>query len=602
MEKVSAFATKVFPIVTWLPKYKVEHGVRDLIAGLTVGLTVIPQGLAYANLAELPSELGLYSSFMGVFIYCLFGTSKDITLGPTAIMSILVAKFCARPDHWPTEYPSPATVSDPALAINLTFISGCILLVLGILKLGFVVNFISHAVIVGFCSAASIIISFSQVKKLFGIHLHHREFFKALPELAMEIGQLHINWYDFAMGITCMAILKSLELMKRKYQDSDDINPVARKVIWLVGTARNAIVVVIAACVAYAVDNDEINYWVDSKGKCETGKANCTTFTLTKIENAAMPAFLPPQFSYSYSYQNGTDLASHTVTFPDILKTLSAGLFIIPLMAYLESISIAKGFAIKNDYKVDASQELVAIGLANSISSFVSSYPVTGSFSRTAVNSQSNVATPAGGLVCGSLVLIALLFLTPIFVYIPSACLGGVIILAAISMFDIDGIKHTWRLYRLDIVPLSCTFFLCFWDIANGIIAGIGVHLLLLLYKLSKPNQSSLDDNQSGIITIRPQQGLYYPAAEYLTNQIEAAVYESAKVVTLDLSHISEIDSGTADVIKNNLNFVKKNGRDAVILYANNNVTGILEAAGASQFLPSNDELKSPENAALLDT
>merc|ERR1711953_153875 len=138
-----------FPILNWAPEYSGEKFVRDVISGLTVGLTVIPQGLAYAVLAGLPTEYGLYSSFMGVFVYCFLGTSKDITLGPTAIMSMLVAACCKRPDAWPMEYPDgPATESDPILAVNLTFLTGIILLVLGILNLGFVVNFISHAIIV----------------------------------------------------------------------------------------------------------------------------------------------------------------------------------------------------------------------------------------------------------------------------------------------------------------------------------------------------------------------------------------------------------------------------------------------------------------------
>ena len=196
-----------------------------------MGLTVIPQGLAYAVLAGLPTEYGLYSSFMGVFVYCFLGTSKDITLGPTAIMSMLVAACCKRPDTWPMEYPDgPATESDPILAVNLTFLTGIILLVLGILNLGFVVNFISHAIIVGFCSAASIIISASQIKKLFGIKLKNREFFHMIPELFENIINGNINWYDFGMGITCLIILKSLELLKRRYSDSNNLNPVGTTV------------------------------------------------------------------------------------------------------------------------------------------------------------------------------------------------------------------------------------------------------------------------------------------------------------------------------------------------------------------------------------
>ena len=172
-----------------------------------------------------------------------------------------------------------------------------------------------------------------------------------------------------------------------------------------------------------------------------------------------------PRFTYTYPTSNGT---AHDVSFTDIVSTLSTGLFIVPLMAYLESISIAKGFSIKNNYKISANQELLAIGASNAVSALVMSYPVTGSFSRSAVNSQSNVATPAGGIVCGLLVLIAALFLTPVFVYIPAACLGAVIILAAVSMFDLDGIRHVWRVNRLDMLPLVCTFVLCFWDIGKS--------------------------------------------------------------------------------------------------------------------------------------
>lgn len=276
-------------------------------------------------------------------------------------MSMLVAVFCARPVSWPVEYPNPISESDPILAVTLTFLSGAILVLLGVLNLGFIVNFISHAVIVGFVSAAAILISFSQVKKLFGIKLHHREIVFALPELCKEIIHGKTNWYDFAMGMTCMIILKSFDLLKRKYQNDETLHPVLRKTIWLVGTARNAFVVIVAAIIAFGVDNQNIDYW---KEGCTAGGPNCTTFTLTKIKDASMPGFQLPQFSYSYNVTNGTgtdgsELMLHYISFLDILKALSSGLFIIPLMAYLESISIAKGFAIKNEYKIDATQELV---------------------------------------------------------------------------------------------------------------------------------------------------------------------------------------------------------------------------------------------------
>jgi len=286
-------------------------------------------------------------------------------------MAMLVAAFCGRPDTWPTELPEPLTDSDPILANNLTLITGAILLLLGILNLGFIVNFISHAVIVGFCSAAAILISCSQVKKLFGIKLHSREIFHYVPELFTEIYHGKTNWYDFAMGIVCLIILKSFELLKRKYQNDEKLNPVLSKVIWLVGTARNAIVVITAGVIAYCIEHENIDYWNEG---CRPGAVDvngtaipCTTLTLTKIKDASMPPFAPPPFSYSYNISNQTGVEEPAVTgvfnigYVEIIKGIGTGMFIIPLMAYLESISIAKGFGIKNDYKVDATQELVNI-------------------------------------------------------------------------------------------------------------------------------------------------------------------------------------------------------------------------------------------------
>lgn len=600
MDRIKGLPKRVLPIITWLPKYNVQFAIRDLIAGLTVGLTVIPQGLAYANLANLPAQYGLYSSFMGVFVYCLLGTSKDITLGPTAIMSMLVAQFCSRPDSWPTEYPEAISQSDPALAVNLTMLTGLILLILGVLNLGFIVNFISHAVIVGFVSAASILISFSQVKKLFGIKLHHREFFEALPELVSEIFKGHINWNDFAMGMVCMALLKGLQILKQKKENDESLSPVLRKVIWLVGTARNAFVVIGAALVAFALEKDNVHFWKDG---CKSGTANCTSLTLTKLEDASLPPFSVPMLSYSYEYLNETTSEPQTFHVGPmmIISKLSIGLFIIPLMAYLESIAIAKGFAIKNGYKVNPTQELLAIGLSNSISACVLSYPVTGSFSRSAVNSQSNVATPAGGIVCGSLVLLALLFLTPIFVYIPAACLGAVIILAAISMFDDAGIKHTWKLYRPDMIPLVVCFVVCFKDIAYGIMAGIICHVCVLLYKTSKPDTGAQDSEAN--MQMSPSQGIYYPAAEMLAERIESAVQEG-KNITVDLGKVYEIDSATSDAFKNALYFAKKENLQASVINANSQVAKILRENGAGEFISdekSTLDEHSDENKSLLE-
>lgn len=218
-------------------------------------------------------------------------------------------------------------------------------------------------------------------------------------------------------------------------------------------------------------------------------------------------------------------------------------------MGYLESISIAKGFAIKNDYKVSNSQELVAIGASNFFGSFVSSYPVTGSFSRSSVNDQSNVATPAGGVMVGVLVLLALAFLTSAFEYIPAATLGAVIIMAASQMFDLQGIIQIWRISKLDAIPLGVTFIGCLFDTADGIIIGIAVHLVILLYRYAIP--TLVDKEEGGVLSISIESDLFFPAAEKLADQLllYQELYESKNVV-LDLTKVTEIDSAAAQALK----------------------------------------------------
>ena len=240
------------------------------------------------------------------------------------------------------------------------------------------------------------------------------------------------------------------------------------------------------------------------------------------------------------------------VTLARIISGLGSSLAIIPLMGYLESISIAKGFGIKNDYKVSNSQELVAIGASNFFGSFVSSYPVTGSFSRSSVNDQSNVATPAGGIMVGVLVILALAFLTSAFEYIPAATLGGVIIMAASQMFDLKGCVEIWRISKLDAIPLVVTFIGCLFDTADGILIGIAVHLVILLYRYAAP--TLVDKEENGVLSISVESDLFFPAAEKLGDQI--LLYQElykAQSIVVDLTKVSEIDSAAAQALKSTI-------------------------------------------------
>ncbi|XP_028912639.1 sodium-independent sulfate anion transporter isoform X3 [Ornithorhynchus anatinus] len=428
----SGVVQRTLPILSWLPHYNLRRLQLDFIAGLTVGLTVVPQALAYAEVAGLPVQYGLYSSFAGCFVYCFLGTSRDVTLGPTAIMSLLVSFY---------------TFRQPAYAVLLSFLSGAIQLAMGIFHLGFLLDFISSPVIKGFTSAASVTIGFGQVKNLLGLRDIPQQFLLQVYHTFRRVGEASTQR---AGGVVCW--------LDRLLLPGDGIA---------------------------AVHPDR----KDSGGA------------------PSLPA-------------------------PSLLCGLGQR----------DRSLLWDGAASQNGYRIDANQELLAIGLTNLLGSFVSSYPVTGSFGRTAVNAQTGVCTPAGGLVTGAVVLLSLAYLTPLFYYIPKAALAAVIITAVAPLFDVGIFRTLWRVKRLDLVPLCATFLLCFWEVQYGIIAGVLVSGLLLLHAVARPR---IQVTEGEVVVLRPASGLHFPAAEALRE----AVYSRALKVTpprcaiLDCTHVSSIDS-----------------------------------------------------------
>uniref|UniRef100_A0A8D1M8Q5 Sodium-independent sulfate anion transporter n=1 Tax=Sus scrofa TaxID=9823 RepID=A0A8D1M8Q5_PIG len=456
---------KRLPFLAWLPNYTWYALKMDFIAGISVGLTVIPQALAYAEVAGLPPQYGLYSAFMGCFVYFFLGTSRDVTLGPTAIMSLLVSFY---------------TFREPAYAVLLAFLSGCIQLGMGFLRLGFLLDFISCPVIKGFTSAAAITIGFGQIKNLLGLQHIPRQFFLQVYQTFHNIGETRVG--DAVLGLVCMVLLLVLKLMR------DHVPPVhpemppgvrlSHGLVWTATTARNALVVSFAALVAYSFE---------------------------------------------------------------MVQGMGAGLAVVPLMGLLESIAVAKSFASQNNYRVDANQELLAIGLTNILGSLFSSYPVTGSFGRTAVNAQSGVCTPAGGLMTGALVLLSLDYLTSLFYYIPKSALAAVIIMAVAPLFDTKILGTLWRVKRLDLLPLCVTFLLCFWEVQYGILAGTLVSVVILLHSVARPK---IQVSEGPVLILQPSSGLHFPAIETLREMVLSRALETSppRSVALDCTHIFSID------------------------------------------------------------
>uniref|UniRef100_A0A8C2CUC9 Sodium-independent sulfate anion transporter n=1 Tax=Cyprinus carpio TaxID=7962 RepID=A0A8C2CUC9_CYPCA len=519
-----------FPILSWLPRYNLTWLKMDLIAGLTVGLTAVPQALAYAEVAGLPVQYGLYSAFMGGFIYCVFGTSKDITLGPTAIMSLLCSAYIG---------------GDPVFAVVLTLLCGVIQAGMALLRLGFLLDFISYPVIKGFTCAAAVTIGFGQVKNILGLTEIPQQFFLQVYYTFHKIPEARAG--DVILGLCCLFFLLTLTLMKNSLGSCEDEAPLfirsARWLVWSLATIRNALVVIAATAVAYSAEVTGHHF-----------------FSLTGKTAKGLPPFKAPPLSETVA--NGT-----VITFSDIAMDLGGGLAVIPLMGVLESIAIAKAFASKNNYRIDANQELFAIGerfssftmfhqsvnrsishhndvfagLTNIMGSFVSAYPVTGSFGRTAVNSQTGVCSPAGGIVTGVIVLLSLAFLMPLFFYIPKASLAAVIICAVSPMIDFRVPVQLWRVKRLDLLPFLVTFLVSFWEVQYGIVGGVLVSGFMLLYIVARPKVKVSDH---GVLLLEPDSGLNFPVTEHLSRLVfkHALHVSPPRCLVLDCSHVSSVD------------------------------------------------------------
>nr|CAD7440335.1 unnamed protein product [Timema bartmani] len=402
------------PILTWLPKYNLDTFVSDLIAGVTVGLTVMPQGLAYATLAGLEPQYGLYSAFMGCFVYLILGSCKDITIGPTALMALMTYQ--------------QVVGRNPDFAILLCFLSGCVQLLMSVLHLGVLVDFISIPVTVGFTSATSVIIAVSQLKGLLGLSFTSSGFVDNVKKVYQQIGETRLG--DTVLGGVCIVILLLLRKLKDVKLGPKDDKPSERqrvlmKIFWLVSTSRNALVVIVCSVLAFMFHTSE-------KG---------LPFLLTGTVRSGLPPFGLPPFS--------TVIGNQSYSFMDMCSELGSSIVLVPIIAVLGNVAIAKAFA--SGHSVNATQELLTLGLCNILGSFASSMPVTGSFSRSAVNHASGVKTPLGGLYTGVLILLALSLLTPYFYFIPKASLAAVIICAVIFMIEYEVVQPMWKSSRVGI-------------------------------------------------------------------------------------------------------------------------------------------------------
>ncbi|XP_072400831.1 sodium-independent sulfate anion transporter-like isoform X3 [Diabrotica undecimpunctata] len=525
-------------ILQWLPKYTKNDILADLIAGLTVGLTMMPQSIAYAGLAGLPAQYGLYTAFIGSFTYIFVGTIKEVSIGPTSLMSLLTFSY---------------TVGKPIeCVILLAFIAGCVELLMGILKLGFLVDFISPCLTSGFTSASTIIIISNQLKNLLGINIHSHEFVGVTKELFQKYKEIRIP--DTILGVTCIVILLFFKNLNRFVKTE---NSTVKKIIWLLSISKNAIVVLLATIVA--------GCW---------SKTGNTPFQIIGNVPKGVPVLSFPSLS--------THFGNRTVETVEMVQSLGSGVFVVPLVAVLSNVAIAKSYSTSS--VVDASQEMISLGIANIFGSFVRAMPSSGAFTRSAVASSSDVRTPLQGLYSGTVIILALSFLAPYFFFIPKAALGAVLITAVSSLFDYAIFPVLWGCSKVDFfLTISTLIIGTLFGVEAAIFIGAIFNIMFILKMWARPkihiDLKQDSDDKGKYLYIKPELGLLYPGADYVYEYIKEVSNKNPTLsIILDCSTIVTLDYSAAKTLEKLLQMYNKSETNLALINIKDDHLKILEA------------------------
>lgn len=513
---------KYFPFLEWIKTYDKSQFGGDLTAGLTVGVMLIPQGMAYAMLAGLPPIYGLYASTIPLIIYALMGTSRQLAVGPVAMVALLISSGVSGI----AEIGSPEFIG---LAILLALMVGIIQFSMGAFRLGFLVNFLSHPVIAGFTSAAALIIGFSQMKHLLGLSLPRGKVHETIMNIIENIGD--VNLPTLLIGVGAVGILVVVKKINRRLP-----GPLIAVVLGMV------------AVYFLGLDAQGVKIIQDVPG-------GLPTFGVPKIEGQALLTLLPIALTISF-------------------------------VGFMESIAVAKAIQAKHkNYQINANQELISLGLANIFGSFFKAFPVTGGFSRTAVNDQAGAKTGVSSMISAFLIIITLLFLTKYFYFLPNAVLGAIIVVAVFGLIDIKEAKHLWTHDRKDFAVFMVTAIATLsLGIEEGILVGVVLSLAMLIYKVSYPHIAELGrvpgseeyrnverfkdlHTYQDILIVRFDAQLYFANATSLTEFVSKKLIDRPEIkhVIFDFSAVSNVDSSAVHAIKDFLADLHAHGRELYI-------------------------------------
>ncbi len=504
---------RYLPILDWGRTYDRTAFSNDMIAAVIVTIMLIPQSLAYALLAGLPAQAGIYASIAPIILYAIVGTSRALAVGPVAVVSLQTASAVGQVgDQGPAGY--------AVAAQTLAFLSGGFLVLLGVFRLGFLANFLSHPVIAGFITASGILIATSQLKHILGVSAHGHTLPQMLGSIFAHLDQ--VNWITLVIGVAATAFLfwvrKNLKPALRRM----GLSPLMADVLTKAGPVAAVVVTTLAV---WALG-------LDARGVRIVGE---------------VPQGLPPLTLPAFA--------------PNLLGALLVPAILISIIGFVESISVAQTLAAKKRQRIDPDQELIGLGAANLGAAFTGGYPVTGGFARSVVNFDAGAETPAAGAFTALGLLFASLFLTPLVHYLPTATLAATIIVAVLSLVDLSILQKTWGYSRADFTAVAATIVLTLlMGVETGVASGVAISVLLHLYKTSRPHVAEVGlvpgtqhfrnvrrhkvDTRPHLLTLRVDESLYFVNARFLEDLIQSRVTEGCGItdVVLMFSAVNEVD------------------------------------------------------------
>ena len=545
---------RYFPILSWGRNYTRDTLVSDLVAASIVTIMLVPQSLAYALLAGLPAEVGLYASMLPLVAYAIFGTSRTLAVGPVAVASLMTAAALGKLAlSGPSEY--------AAAAITLAALSGLILLTLGLFRLGFLANFLSHPVIAGFITASGILIAAGQLKNILGI--------KANGDNLIEIGKTLIpnlnqtNLTTLIIGVAATAFLFWVRKGLKPLLLSLGLRSRLADLL-----ARTGPIFALAATTIAAWSLDLGTKGVKLVGTVPQG-----------LPHLSLPDFSVP-----------------------LLQSLTLPALLISVIGFVESVSVGQTLAAKRRQRIEPDQELIGLGMSNLAASVSGGFPVTGGFARSVVNFDAGAETPAAGAYTAIGLAAATLFLTPLLAYLPQATLAATIIVAVLSLVDLSILRRTWNYAKSDFAAVSATILLTLGiGVEAGIVAGVLLSILMHLFKTSKPHIAIIGrvpgtehfrnikrhevETNPTVLSMRVDESLYFANARYLEDQINASLSNqpSVKHIILVCPAVNDIDLSALESLES----INSRLKDAGITFHLSEVKGpVMDKLERSGFLP----------------